>query len=125
MSCLQATVVCTSMVHIDGATGVHAGRVNGFYEPTEEMVGHASVYRKLGDADMWIEYNESSGQWYVKSTSSRGKTRGYAYASISPPKPLEECPLSCWQVGDGTKWVQQSTLTVSATTMAAYEALGI
>ena len=122
MTCLQATVVCTSMVHIDGATGVHAGRVNGYYEPTQEMVGHASVYRKLGDADVWIEYMESSGQWLLKRTAVRGIDTGWAHAIISPPRPLEECPLSCWQVaGDGTSWVNQSALTVSATTMAAFE----
>ena len=86
------------MVRIDGATGVHAGRINGFYQPTDEMVGRASVYRKVGDADTWIEYHESSGKWWMKSTSARGEARGYAFASISIPKPLEECPLSCWKV---------------------------
>ena len=122
MPCLQPIVVCRSMVRIDGATGVNAGRINGFYEPTEEMVGHASVYRKVGDADTWIEYHESSGKWYVKPTSTRGNASGYARASISPPLPLEECPLSCWQVDDGTNWVVQSSLTVSTTTMAAFKA---
>ena len=111
------------MVRIEGATGVYAVRINGFYEPIEEMVGRASVYRKLGDADTWIEYCESGRKWFVKATSSRGKNTGYAYASMSPPKPLEECPLSCWKVQNGTNWVVQSSLTVSTTTMAAFEAL--
>ena len=111
------------MVHIEGARGGNAVRINGFYEPIEEMVGHASVYRKVGDADIWIEYNESRGKWLLKSTSSRGTDRGYAYAAISPPKPLEECPLSCWQVNTATgKWEKLSSLTVSSTTLAAYEA---
>ena len=109
------------MVRIDGATGVHSGRINGFYEPIEEIVGRASVYRKVDDADTWIEYFESSGKWFLKSTSSRGKNIGFARASISPPKPLEECPLSCWQVHDGTNWVVQSSLTVSTVTLAALE----
>ena len=111
MFCLQPTVVCRAMVRIDGATGVHAGFVNGFYEPTEEMVGHASVYRKVGDADTWIEYIESSGKWWVKSTYSRGKARGYAYAEIS-------------QVGiRGVNWENQSSLSISTTSKAAFEAL--
>ena len=122
MTCLQPTVVCRAMVRIEGATGVHAGSINGFYEPIEEMVGHASVYRKVGDADTWIEYIESSGKWYVKPTVDRGKARGYARAIISPPKPLEECPLSCWQVSDGSNWENQSTLTIFTTTMTAFEA---
>ena len=120
---MQPIVVCRAMVRIDGATGVHAGFVNGFYEPTEEMVGHASVYRKVGDADTWIEYHESSGGWWIKTTSYRGKAVGYASAVISPPKPLEECPLSCWEVGTGGgKCEKQSSLTICTTTMAAFEA---
>ena len=118
MTYLQSTVVCRNMVRIEGA-----GLIDGFYDPIEEMVGHASVYRKVGDADTWIEYHESSGKWYVKSTSSRGKDKGWAYAVISPPKPLEECPLSCWEVGTGGgKCEKQSSLTICTTTMAAFEA---
>ena len=111
------------MVEIRGAEGVYAARINGFFEPIGEVVGHASVYRKVGDADVWIEYCEPWGKWHVKPTSSRGKESGFARATISPPKPLEECPLSCWEVniGEGS-WVRQSSLTVATTTMAACEA---
>ena len=124
MPCLQPIVVCRSMVRIDGATGINTGNINGFYVPSEEMVGHASVYRKVGDADMWIEYIESSGQWLLKRTAVRGQDTGWARATISPPRPLEECPLSCWEVGiGGGKWVKQSSLTICTTTMAAFEAL--
>ena len=63
MTCLQPTVVCRSIVRIDGATGVNAGNINGLYEPTEEMVGHTSVYRKVGENDTLIEYIESAGKW--------------------------------------------------------------
>ena len=110
------------MVEIRGAEGDNAAYINGFFEPTSEVVGHASVYRKVGDADVWVEYHEPSGMWIVKSTSDRGKGAGMATATISPPKPLEQCPLSCWQVYDGTNWVKQSSLRVAATTMAAFEA---
>ena len=120
---MQPTVVCSNMVEIRGAEGVHAGCINGFFEPIGEIVGHASVYRKVGDADVWVEYHEPSGEWYVKLTSYRGKAAGWAVATISPPKPLEECPLSCWEVATGGgSWVRQSTLTVATTTMAAFEA---
>ena len=119
----QPTAVCRSIVRIDGATGARAGYINGFYEPIEEMLGRASVYRKLGETDTWIEYIESSGKWFVKPTSDRGKASGWARVIVSPPRPLEECPLSCWEVSlGGTNWGNQSTLTVSTTTMAAFEA---
>ena len=111
------------MIEIRGAEGVYAAFINGCFEPIGEVVGHASVYRKVGDADVWVEYHEPSGKWIVKSTSDRGKAAGLAIAAISPPKPLEECPLSCWEVSlGGGNWVRQSTLTVATTTMAAFEA---
>ena len=85
------------MVQIGGATGRGAAYINGFYEPTDEIVGRISVYRKVGDTNVWIEYNEPSGIWYVKSTSSRGKgDAGFASVHTYPPKPLEKCDLSSW-----------------------------
>ena len=105
------------MVEIRGAEGDNAAFINGFFEPIGEVVGHASVYRKVGDEDVWVEYHEPSGNWWMKSTSSRGKAAGFAYAEISPPKPLEECPLSCWQLTlGGDNLVKQSSLRVCATT---------
>ena len=51
------------MVHLQGATGLYAAKINGLYEPTAEIVNNASVYQKVGDADKWIEYVD--GQWWV------------------------------------------------------------
>ena len=56
-------------VRITGATGTYAGYINGTFKPTEEMCDNATVYAKVDDPSKWLEYNASSQQWQVKSTS--------------------------------------------------------
>ena len=115
--------MCTNIVQLSGAVGSHAGRINGFYEPIDELVGNASVYKKLGDGvDVWIEYYATTGRWYVRPTANRGTNRGYAQATISPPRALEDFPMSCWEVYDGSSWVRQSSFTVAVSSKASFEA---
>ena len=121
MSILMQRVVCTNMVHLQGAVGRHAAIINGLYEPTEELVSNVSVYRKVGDTDKWIEYVD--GEWWVKLTENRGDADGYAKASIYPAKAPEKCPTDCWQIGIGSGNKNfQPTFSVSISTRASFEA---
>ena len=107
-------VVCTKIVQLSGAVGSNAAGINGLYEPIDEFVGNASVYKKLGDGvEYWIEYYAPTGKWIVRPTADRGTNRGYAYATISPPRALEDCPISTWQVYDGSSWVRQPSFSVA------------
>ena len=107
------------MVHVKGATGLYAAEINGLYEPTTEFVNNASVYRKVGEADKWIEYVD--GQWLVKCREDRGRARGWAYATIYPAVALEECPMGCWMVLDDDDWVAQPSISVSVSSLEAFE----
>ena len=65
-------------VFISGATGRNAANINGFFEPTEEKgLDGRVLYRKRGDALMWMEHFE--GRWHVKQESNKGTNRCYAY----------------------------------------------
>lgn len=75
----------TSCVIITGATGPSATIVNGIYEPTEEMCCNATVYRKVGDRSMWMEYNASLMSWQIKPNAWKGETLCYAY-NVVPAK---------------------------------------
>ena len=115
--------MCTNIVQLSGAVGSWAGSINGFYEPIDELVGNASVYKKLGDGvDVWIEYYALRGRWFLRPTASRGTGSGYAYATISPPRALEDCPMSSWEVYDGSIWVRQASFSVAVSSQASFEA---
>ena len=98
------------MVHLKGATGSNAYKIDGLYKPTEELVGNTSVYRKVGDADLKISYNIAQGKWWILG---RDKLIAFAFTNAHSPIPLEECPKDCWEVydGDSDKWVKQTSLT--------------
>lgn len=50
-------------VHLAGAAGNNALFVNGVYELTSEMsCGGVTVYRKIGYADLWLEYCADTGE---------------------------------------------------------------
>ena len=112
-------------MQLSGAEGDNAHRINGFYEPIDKMVCNASVYKKLGDGPVvWIEYDARAGGWIVKPTSSRGKGghMTWATAIISPARPLEDCPGSCWKVFGGKKKSDnQPPLTVSISSRESFE----
>ena len=99
---------------------MHAAWINGWYEPTRELVNNASVYRKVGDAEECIEYVDR--RWLVKCTEDRGKVRGWAKATIYPAVELEQCPIDCWKVNDGEgNWVAQPSFSVSVSSLEAFE----
>ena len=101
-------------VRIAGATGPNAGLINGMYKPTEEKCENATVYVKLGDGKMWLEYYAAAlKQWQVKSTTSKGTSRCTMYCTV-PSKCLpEDCPPGQWKVYDGTKYAPQSAVTIA------------
>ena len=108
------------MVHVQGASGLNAALINGLYEPTTEFVNYVSVYRKVGDADKWIEYVD--GQWLILDTEFRGKSLGWASARVYPAVALEECPMDCWEVGvDNNNWIAQPSFSVSVSSLEAFE----
>ena len=110
-------------MQLSGATGMNAHRINGYYEPIDEIVGNATVYKKMGGADIWIEYYAGTGRWYVRLTPDRGTNSGWALATISPARPLEDCPSSCWHIGDGIRSrVNQPSFSVSISSRALFEA---
>ena len=100
-------------VHITGATGTNAGKVNGMYKPTEEMCGNVTMYVKVRNDDRWLEYKTTTKSWQVKSTTHKGTDSCRAYCSV-PAKCLpQECPKSMWRVQDGGKLNLQPTITIS------------
>ena len=111
--------MCSNIVQLRGATGSFAAEINGWYEPTAEFVNNASLYRKLGDADKWIEYVK--GRWSVKPTASRGKYACWSYAIIKPAVALEECPIDSWKVFNGDKFVAQPSFSVSVSSLEAFQ----
>ncbi len=64
---------------ISGATGIHAGAINGGYDRTGEMCGGYALYSKRCDPGIIMEHH--GGAWQVKSASSKGTGRGHAYVA--------------------------------------------
>ena len=112
----------TSSVCIQGATGIGAAFINGVYEPTDELSGNVTVYRKLGAGDWWLEYRASVKQWQVKPTASKGTDVCWARCAV-PVKCLPtECPGGQWQAYDGSKFNPQPVVTVSVASEEEIEA---
>lgn len=91
-------------VHIRGATGEFASRINGKFGPLKELdeSGRAilcdekPVYVKEDGSDVCIEYNKTAGSWQVKPGHARGKCA--AWASISSAGSIESCNSGVWLV---------------------------
>ncbi len=106
-------VIGTKHVRLAGATGKFAAYVNGVYEPTSELSCGATVYRKVGEADRWLEYYAGTGQWQAKNTAFKGKGVCYAYCAV-PAKCLPEaCPVGQWKIIVPNRYVTQASITVS------------
>ena len=84
----------TKPIVISGFANTANSIVNGIYEPTDELNDGVTVYRKRGDADLWLEYGGGgSTNWNIKSTSVRGKAEGWAYVSVDTPCLPENIPI--------------------------------
>ena len=98
-------------VTIAGATGKYADDINGIYKPTEELRANTTVYVKVDDGNICLEYCALFMSWRVKDTAHKGKR---AFCVVPAKKCLpEECPAGQWQVFDGTKWGTQQTVAIS------------
>ena len=100
-------------VRIVGATGPIADYVNGVFKPSEELCGNVTVYVKVGDGNMWLEYCSTLKQWQVKTTAYKDTTSSCAFCVV-PAKCLpEECPRGKWLINNDTKWGPQQTITIA------------
>ena len=99
-------------VRITGATSIKAGLINGVYKPTNEMSGKVTVYQKVVDGNVWLEYNVASKSWQVKPKASKGTSLSWANCSVFSKRLPQECPAGKWYVYDGTKFVPQPAIKV-------------
>ena len=107
-------------VRISGATGTSAGLINGLYKPTHEMCNNVTVYQKVTDCNVWLEYSINPNKsWRVKNTDEKGisgSSASWAYCSVSEKGFPQECPVGKWEVYVDTKWVTQSTVKIQRVT---------
>jgi hypothetical protein len=78
-------------VDIRGATGQSALSINGVYEVTNEISGGWPVYRKVGDAEKWLEFIAATNEWYVKPTTDKGRAEGWMCIPCDNPTRPELC----------------------------------
>jgi hypothetical protein len=91
-------------IHIRGAAGEFASRINGKFNPQKELDASGCpilcdgkpVYMKADGSDTCIEYNLTAGSWQVKPVHARGKCA--AWASISSAGSIESCNAGIWLV---------------------------
>lgn len=114
---------CVSL-DIRGATGQHELRVNGRYDPTDELSGGWPIYRKHielipgendevdEDDNFILEFHSGLDEWMVKHVSSKGSHRSFVFIKCSPPTRPELCKSSCWQSMEDKKLMNQSSMSV-------------
>ena len=114
---------CVSL-DIRGATGQHELRVNGRYDPTDELSGGWPIYRKRieiipGESDevdeddnLILEFHSGLDEWMVKHVSSKGSHRSFVFLKCSPPTRPELCRSSSWQSMEEKKLTNQSSMSV-------------
>ncbi len=108
-------LLATRAVSLQGAMGQAAIILNGRYEPTEEIACGATVFRKHGDADTWLEYHEQDHMWRIQRTAERGEKRCFGRVQCSPVRLPDQCDGSMWKVLSraGTGLVPCPSVTVS------------
>ena len=87
-------------VRICGVEGVRAARVNGIYNPTDELNGGMPVYAKQGDAGTCLEYRSGVKKWFVKATQLKGTDEDWAQLESDRAVPPEQVRGSMWVVRD-------------------------
>jgi hypothetical protein len=109
----------STTISITGASGSNAAAINGLYTPILSKKGYVrSVYNKIGDQSMCIEYLRGPNAWEVKNTSDKGKDICVAF--VKGDCALEACHSSVWNVKVAGKFVEQAS--VEMTTGAEAEA---
>ena len=100
-------------MRISGAEGKNAWQFNGVFDPVEGVSEGMTVYRKRDDADRWLEYYAPRRQWVVTYTEVRGTGLSSAWLISDPPRLPDHTLGSVWQVFDGTKIVDQQSVSVT------------
>mmetsp|Transcript_4392 Transcript_4392/g.8155 ORF Transcript_4392/g.8155 Transcript_4392/m.8155 type:complete len:1152 (-) Transcript_4392:2470-5925(-) len=106
-------------VVVKGATGSRGNRVNGIFEPTDEVYNDMPVYRKKGDSGTWLELvtgNTGNLRWYVKPTANRGSSSvcfGYLDQEKKNLLLPHDCGAMQWHVYDGSAFTIQKDVTSS------------
>jgi hypothetical protein len=104
---------------VTGATGTNKDKINGVFEPTDEVQNDLPVYVMKGNGNMWIEAvkGNSGWRWYVKPTANKGPESSvcFAYAQFDDENVVlpQDIPGNEWTVYADKQWVKQSTLSVS------------
>ena len=104
---------------IAGATGTNSAKINGSFEPTEEVQNDLPVYAMKGNAGMWCEAvkGNSGWRWYVKPTANKGPDSSvcFAYGGFSEDdvKLPHSIPAGEWTIFADKKWVHQTTVNVT------------
>ena len=100
-------------VRITGVKGLSARDINGVYNATDDTSFNVTVYRKVDDDDMWLEYRGPTRSWQVKKgEETRGKDNCMAYCQVDAKCLPEMCPVGRWYVFDGTVRVLQPDVTI-------------
>lgn len=105
-------------VTLEGATGSRAHRVNGTFEPTDEVQNDMPVYRMREDDDIWMElvHGNSGWRWYIKPTNEKGPNSSVCFAyknvNIKNINLPHLCTENSWNVYGGTSFGIQSVTCV-------------
>ena len=102
-----------STLLIDGATGEHAGIVNGGWEVAERPEGEPPIYRRADGSDLWL-FVACDGTWSVGDKEDKDErktletqTWGWAY-SVAAEGRLPHEVGTAWKVLDGEEWTEQT-----------------
>jgi hypothetical protein len=107
---LKVSIAGLNSVRISGATGPNATSVNGVYEPTEETSNGITVYKKVGDANKWLEY--TALKWMVKPTKDKGTAYGWCIIDVDQPIIPDRCKGRRFRIYDGTEFFEQGTACI-------------
>ena len=106
-------------MEISGIANCIGDGLNGVYEPTAERCGGLPVYKKRGSDDHWLEYYAGRDQWQIKPTASKGTDVAWTKVVCSPAQQLPQtCNGKSWEVYDGSKWNDQTGISVVEYTAA-------
>ena len=109
---------------IRGATGQHELRINGRYDPTDELSGGWPIYKKTidlvadedeeldEDDNLILEFHAGLDEWMVKHVSCKGSHRSFVFFKCTIPTRPELCHDGAWQSLEDKKVSYQSSMTV-------------
>ena len=102
---------------VEGATGNNEGKVNGTFEPTEEVQNDLPVYVMKGNSGMWCEAvkGASGWRWYIKPTANKGPDSSvcFAYANFTEDDVVLPHQIDTWIVYADQKFAHQSSVKIS------------